>query len=95
MERIFELGEKKYTAAAQPEKSNLFEMCVILFGTFIDVLKVSILSIPYLIESFVYLFIPRRKKSIAEQVALVYPTKNILSVIEIICMCVTFVILQK
>lgn len=73
MEKIFDLGVQSYVAAAPQKRFDIFDIVAIVAGALVDIVKFSVLSIPYWIEAFVYLFVPRPKKNVAGQVALVIP----------------------
>lgn len=71
MENVFDLGKTSYKAAPPPKEPTFSEHVSIIIETFFDIVKVIILSIPYCVDALVYLIIPRPKKNVAGQVALV------------------------
>lgn len=76
MEKIFDLGKVAYVAAPPQKEVTAVELIKLTIRTFIDFLQVCALSIPYLIQSFFYIFVPRPKKKIAGNVALVTGAGN-------------------
>lgn len=71
MEKVFDLGKVPYAGAGPQREFETIDKMKLGAKVFIDSLKVLFLSIPYFIESFVYLFISRPKKSVAGKVVLV------------------------
>lgn len=72
MENIFDLGKKSYVAASLPPKRSISEHISNGLEFLFDFLKVLILAIIYSFESLYYVFVPKLKKNVAGQVALVH-----------------------
>lgn len=71
MENIFDLGKKPYVAASLPPKRAISEEISIGLEFLFDCLKVLILAIFYSFESLYHVFVPKLKKNVVGQVALV------------------------
>lgn len=71
MENIFDLGKKSYVAAPLPPKRSMSEHISIGFELLFDFLKVLLLAIIYSFESLYHTIVPKSKKNVAGQVALV------------------------
>lgn len=77
MENVFDAGKVPYEAAPPLMPMSIGEQIVFIVEVIFDVCKVLLMSLPYWIESLVYLFVRRPKKSIMNQVALVsFDPKN-------------------
>lgn len=76
MDKVFEVGRVPYAAASTRKEIEIIEKIKLTIGIVVDILKVFVLSIPYYVESFVYLFLSRPKKSVVGKVALVYYTSD-------------------
>lgn len=71
MEKIFELGVQRYVAAIPATPLNVYDHIVLVANTLIDIVRFLVLSIPSVIESLIFLFVPRPKKDVTGQVVLV------------------------
>lgn len=71
MDNVFDLGKKSYAAAPLPKQSTASDKLKLIFGILCDLIVVTVLSIPFYIQAFIYLIIPKSKKNVAGQVALV------------------------
>lgn len=71
MEKIFDLGVQSYEPAAPQKRFDIFDSISVVGSLLLDLVKFSVLSIPYWIEAFFYLFVSRPKKNVAGQVVLV------------------------
>lgn len=71
MEKIFDLGVESYVAAKPLKRLNVYDHVSMVASILFDIVKFLVFSTPCMIESFVYLFIPRPMKNVAGQVVLV------------------------
>lgn len=75
MENVFDAGKVPYEAAPPLIPMSIAQQFVFFVEVMFDVCKVLLMSVPYWIESLVYLFVWRPKKSVANQVAIVSSKK--------------------
>lgn len=71
MEKVFNLGVDSYVAAERRAPFTARDYITLIGSSLVDFLKFLVLSIPYWIESIVFLFVSRPKKNVANQVVLV------------------------
>lgn len=71
MENVFDAGKVPYEAAPPLKTMSIGRQFVFLIEVIFDVCKVLLMSVPYWIESFVYLFVWRPRKRVANHVAMV------------------------
>lgn len=71
MENVFDAGKVPYEAAPPIVPMTIVQRIVFIVEVIFDVCKVLLMSLPYWIESLVYLFVRRPKKSVVNQVAIV------------------------
>lgn len=71
MENVFEAGKMPYVAAPPLVPLTFGQSVAFAWHVVWDVIGVLVYSLPYWLESFVFLFFNRPKKSIKGQVALV------------------------
>lgn len=71
MENVFDAGKVPYVTAPPPIPLSMGQRILFIIEVIYDVCKVLLMSVPYWIESLVFLFVRRPKKIIANQVALV------------------------
>lgn len=72
MANIFDLGKKSYVAATLPPKRSISENICVGLEFLYDLSKVLFLAIIYSFESLYHVFVPKLKKNVAGQVALVH-----------------------
>lgn len=71
MENVFDAGKVPYEAAPPLVPMTMGQRFVFIIEVIFDVCKVLLMSLPYWIESLVFLFVRRPKKSVVNQVAVV------------------------
>lgn len=71
MENIFDLGKKSYVAASLPPKRSISEHISLGLEILFDCVRVLILAVIYSFESLYHVFVPKSKKNVVGQVALV------------------------
>lgn len=71
MENVFNAGKVPYEAAPPLTPMSIGRLILFIVEVLFDIFKVLLMSVPYWIESLVYLFVRRPKKCVANQVALV------------------------
>lgn len=71
MENVLDAGNVPYEMAPPLVAKPIGEQIIFIVEVIFDVVRVLLMSIPHWIEAFLYLFVQRPKKCVANQVALV------------------------